>query len=257
MSDPTAQGSPQGNPGDILNWPMLKLVYRTDPDKVAALLPPGFSSASDPLVTLTVYNFPVQNEPELGLVMNVAANYDGIEGEYCLGYAIDQEQAVYISREHWGQPKYLADIRYFRLMDQVEARVTHKGYSFVEFKGAVSTTDEPGEIIEANEWWIKCARAVTMQPNEYDYPPHVVRVYAKYRTAFRQSLEGELVLRESPWDPLAQALPMLEQVDAYLWWPEFLDRQITLAGPLDEEGFWPFADTIGGTRFPGAHGGPA
>ena len=58
MSDP----APQGNPGDILNWPMLKLVYRTDPDKVAALLPPGLSPASEPLVTLTVYNFPVQNE---------------------------------------------------------------------------------------------------------------------------------------------------------------------------------------------------
>ena len=38
---------------------------------------------------------------------------------------------------------------------------------------------------------------------------------------------------------------------------ENMNRQITLAGPLDAEGFWPFADTIGGTRFPGAQGGPA
>ena len=30
--------APQGSPGDIINWPMLKLVYRTDPDKIAALL---------------------------------------------------------------------------------------------------------------------------------------------------------------------------------------------------------------------------
>ena len=247
---------PQGNPGDILNWPMLKMVYRTDEKHISALLPPGLSPGSEPLVTLTVYNFPVQNEPELGLVMNVAASYDGIEGDYALGYAIDQEQAVYISREHWGQPKYLADIRYFRLMDQVEAIVTHKGYSFVEFKGAVIQTDEPGEVFETNEWWIKSVRAVSMQPGDFDLPPQVVRVYAKYRTAFRQTLKGKLVLRESPWDPLAQTLPMLEQVDAYLWWPEFLDRQITVAGSLDAESFWPFADTIGGTRFPGLQGGP-
>ena len=33
--------APQGNPGDILNWPMLKVVYRTDPDAIAKLLPPG------------------------------------------------------------------------------------------------------------------------------------------------------------------------------------------------------------------------
>ena len=104
MSD----AAPQGIPGDNLNWPMLKIDYLTDPDKLAALLPPGLSPTSSPEVRLTLYNFPVNNEPELGLVMNVAAAYDGVEGEYSLGYAIDQEQAVYISREHWGQPKYLA-----------------------------------------------------------------------------------------------------------------------------------------------------
>ena len=32
----TPQG-PQGNPGDILNWPMLKIKYRTDPAKLARL----------------------------------------------------------------------------------------------------------------------------------------------------------------------------------------------------------------------------
>ena len=32
---------PQSNPGELINWPMLKLVYRTDKDGVAALLPPG------------------------------------------------------------------------------------------------------------------------------------------------------------------------------------------------------------------------
>ena len=252
MSD----NAPQGNPGDILNWPMLKIVYRTDEAAVAAVLPPGLTATDEPLVMLTIYNFPVQNEPELGAVMTVRAAYDGIEGDYALGYAIDQEQAVYISREHWGQPKYLADIRYFRLMDHVEALVTHMGCSFIEFSGDVSRTDEPGEEIETNEWWMKYSRGVSMQPGAYDFPPHVVRVYAKYRTAYRQTLTGQLTLRDSAWDPLASVLPVREQIDAYLWWPEFLDRQISLAGPLDPEAFWPFADTIGGTRFAGVQGGP-
>ena len=29
-----AAAAPQGNPGDIVNWPMLKIVYRTDADKI-------------------------------------------------------------------------------------------------------------------------------------------------------------------------------------------------------------------------------
>ena len=242
--------APQGNPGDILNWPMLKIVYRTDRDAIAKLLPPGIEPGDDPNVFLTFYSFPVLNEPELGLVMTAAADYNGIQGEYALGYAIDQEAAVYFSREHWGQPKYLADIRYFRMVNHVEAEVRHAGHTFAAFSGDVASTDEAGGEIETNEWWIKVARSVTMAPNSYDYPPRVVRVYAKYRTAYRQSLKGELVLREAPFDPLAQRLPMREQVDAYLWTPEFLAREITLAGELDPDGFWPYANTIGGTRFP-------
>ena len=95
-----------------------------------------------------------------------------------------------------------------------------------------------------------------MQPNQYDYSPQVLKVYAKYRTAFQQSLDGELILRDSAWDPIAQKLPVVGAINARLWWPEFLAREITLAGPLDPEGFWSFADTIGGTRFPGQLGGP-
>ena len=77
-----------------------------------------------------------------------------------------------------------------------------------------------------------------------------------YGTAHREKVNGELILRDSPWDPLASRLPMEEQVSAHLWWPIFLDRSITLAGTLDPEGFLPFADTISGSRWPGENGGP-
>ena len=115
--------APQGNPGDILNWPMLKITYRTDPEKIAALLPPGIEPGAEPNVNLTIYNFPVQGEPEFGLVINVVAKYNGIEGEYTICLGIDQESAIYISQERWGQPKYYAETQYYRLMDYVSARV--------------------------------------------------------------------------------------------------------------------------------------
>lgn len=252
-----SETAPRGISGDNINWPMLKIDYPTDPEKLAALLPPGIEPTGEPEVRLTIYCFPVNNEPEYGLVTNVAAAHDGIDGEYSLGYAIDQEQAVYISQELWGQPKYLAEIRYFRLGGAVEAAVNHKGHTFLEYRGTVAGDDEAGEITEVNEWWIKSARSVTNQPHEYDCPPRVVRVYAKYRTAHQQALNGELVLRDSAWDPHATALPVSGPVRARLWWPEFLAREITVAGELDPVGYWPFADTIGGSRFPGQLGGPA
>ena len=247
---------PQSNPGEIIGWPMLKLNYRTDADRIASLLPPGIEPGEDPLVNITIYNFPVQNEPEYGVVVSVAADYDGTSGDYTLGIGIDQEAAVFISKERFGQPKYVADIHYFRMLDHVEARVSHQGYTFVEFHGDVVGVQENVEDADQNEWWIKYARDIDMTPGGYDFPPHVVHVYSRYGTARLEKLEGEIVLRESPWDPIATLLPLREQVSTHLWTPTFLDRRITLAGKLDGEKFAPFADTIGGSRWPGEMGGP-
>ena len=90
----------------------------------------------------------------------------------------------------------------------------------------------------------------------YDFPPHVVRVASVSDTAFEETVEGTLVLRDSPWDPYTERLPMREQLSARLVTPIHKSREITLAGPLDPIAFWPYADTIGGSRWPGDRGGP-
>ncbi len=249
---------PQGNPGDIVNWPMLKITYRTDPDKIAALLPPGIEPGRNPHVNLTVYNFPVPDVPEYGVVTTVDADYNGIEGEYTLGYGIDQESAIFISQETNGQPKYPCDIEFWRLGPQVTARCTHQGYTFMEFKGMSTGPSEIPPEFDQHEWWIKSSRAVSIggPATGFDFPPHVVHVRSRYGTAHQELVEGELILRDSPWDPLVQLLPMREQLSARLWWPIFLDRSVTLSGALDPEGFLPFADTISGSRWPGQNGAP-
>ena len=247
---------PQSNPGEIYNWPMLRIIYKTGRDDIAALLPPGIEVGKEPNVTITIYNFPVNNEPEYGVVVNAAASYKGIEGDYTLGIGINQEQAVYGSHEHWGQPKYLADTSYFRFFDHVEAKVVHQGCTFIEFTGDVVGELPNPEEYEHNEWWIKSLRSVDMAEAKYDFPPHVVRVKSTYGTAFMQELKGEFILRDSPWDPVASKLPIKEQVSTNLWTPIFLGREITLEGELDGKEFWPFADTIGGTRWLGDNGGP-
>ena len=125
--------TPQGNPGDILNWPMLKIVYRTDPNRIADLLPPGIEPGADPHVNLTIYNFPVPDVPEYGIVTTVNADYNGTQGEYTLGYGIDQESAIFGSQEINGQPKYPCETFFYRMMNQVKARCIHQGYTFLEF----------------------------------------------------------------------------------------------------------------------------
>jgi len=56
--------------------------------------------------------------------------------------------------------------------------------------------------------------------------------------------------------PYTDLLPMREQISASLVTVTQPSRSITLAGPLDPIAFWPHADTIGGSRWPGERGGP-
>ena len=55
--------SPQINAGDIINWPILKITYKTDADKIAALLPPGIEPGKEPHVHANFYCVPVPDEP--------------------------------------------------------------------------------------------------------------------------------------------------------------------------------------------------
>jgi acetoacetate decarboxylase len=249
--------TPQSNPGEIANWPLLKIVYRTDADKIADLLPPGIEPGPQPHVHVNIYNVPVKGEPEYGVSTKVVADYEGTPGYYGIGLGIDQESAIFISQELNGQPKFPCSIVYFRHDDAVEARCTHQGYTFLEFHGRVTgvAEPEPGEY-EEHDWWIKSSRAVGGVEKSYDFPPHVVDVASVQSTVRKEIVGGTLVLRDSPWDPYTSLLPMREHLSSHLVWSKPSSREITLAGPLDPIAFWPYADTIGGSRWPGFMGGP-
>ena len=244
-------------PGEVAGWPKLVVTYTTDPARIAPLLPPGIEPLA-PTVTVGFYCVPVLGEPERGVSVKVQAAWKGIEGNYSLGLGIDQESAVHISGETNGQPKFLCDVTYFRLGQAVTARATHQGYTFVEFSGhAVEREAAPraGDFIE-HEWWTKYSRAIGGASGAYDFPPHVVDVATTFEQHHIEELDGDLVLRDSPWDPIARYLPVVETGTAQLVTHRPKARVITNAGPLDAAAFWPFADVISGSRWPGDRGGP-
>jgi acetoacetate decarboxylase len=248
---------PMSRPGEVAGWPKLRIVYRTDPNRIADLLPPGIEPGANPHVQIGIYCVPVQGEPEYGVSTKVEADYNGMTGQYSLGMGIDQESAIFISQELNGQPKFPCEIRYFRLGDRIEAKCTHQGYTFLEFAGDVTgSAPLTGEDVEENEWWIKSLRAVNGVEKEYDFPPHVVRVHSVHEVTHEETLDGLLTLLDSPWDPYTELLPLEEVISASLVTTTHKLREISLEGPLDPIAFWPHADTIGGSRWPGQSGGP-
>ena len=244
------------NPGDILGWPSLRIQYPTEPSNIASLLPPGLEPSDTSNVHLNIYCIPVPDEPEFGVVIDVDADYRGQKGRYCLGYGIDQESAIYISKDMNGQPKFPCEIEYYRLGASVRARCTHQGYTFLEYRGKSTGPAEMPEEEHDFQWWIKVSRAVGGAEKAYDFEPQVVMVESRSQPVLRETVVGELRLLESPWDPIAERLPMAGEATAHLSTAKPLQRSITRGGALDPDGFWPFVDTIGSSRWPGTMGGP-
>ena len=233
----------------VLPAPKLVLRYPSDPEAVDALLPPGLERWGEPVVTIGVYCAPVHGEPEFGISTKIPARWQGVDGQYAIGIGIDQESAIFISQEINGQPKFPCATVFFREGDRVVARCTHAGYTFLEFEGDVTgAVSDPSGEVEQNDWWIKVSRAVGFAEKSYDFPPHVVRVHTVDATAHEEIVDGVLTLRDSPWDPYTELLPMREQLSARLVTPIHRHREITIAGPLDPIAFWPHADTIGIAR---------
>jgi acetoacetate decarboxylase len=249
--------TPMTRPGEIAGWPKLVVTYETEPANVKALLPPGLDPL-EPIVTVGFYCVPVLGEPELGCSVKVEATWQGTAGQYTLGLGIDQESAVHISSETNGQPKFLCDLTYFRFGDRITARATHQGYTFVEYTGTTAGEVAPkeGDVVE-HEWWVKYSRGIGGAEGTYDFPPHVVDVATTFEQRHIEAVDGELLLRDSPWDPIARHLPMCGPARAQLVTHQPKARNITNAGPLDADAFWPHADTISGSRWPGLRGGPA
>ena len=243
-------------PGEVAGWPKLVIKYPTDPANIGPLLPAGIQPTDDSTVQIGIYCVPIHGEPEYGVSIKVPASWQGVEGVYNLGMGIDQEQAVFISGERNGQPKFLCDIEYYRIGDSVGARATHQGYTFVEYQGTVAGEGAvvPGDQTE-HEWWTKYSREIGGGQG-YDFAPVVVVVATTTEQVHVEDLDGSLRLIESPWDPVARYLPVDGEVSAQLVSHRMKARAITNAGPLDPEAFWAHADVIGGSRWPGTNGGP-
>lgn len=245
----------------VLPAPKLVLRYPTDPKSIAALLPPGLEPHGEPVVQIGIYVAPVHDEPEFGVSTKVPARFQGVDGWYTLGIGIDQESAIFVSRETNGQPKFPCDVRIFRIGDRVEASATHQGTTFLAYRGTVVGERElDGSEVVDHEWWIKVSRAVGTTGAEpepaYDLPPQVVQVRTAGTQVRGERLDGTLTLTPSRWDPYTELLPMRGDAEAELVTQRFSAREISVAGSLDPVGFWPFADTIGGSRWPGHRGAP-
>ncbi|MFE3657695.1 acetoacetate decarboxylase family protein [Streptomyces sp. NPDC059165] len=188
-------------------------VWETDPDVVAAVLPPPLKPTERPLVRASISKVELPGYPLGAGSVAVAASHGDRQGWYPLVMPMTHERALIGGREVFGEPKKLGEVSVERDGLVVRASLARHGIAFLEVRGAVSGPLPLPEPTEKLDFYFKFLPAVDGLGLDTD--PVLVHCTRNERVRRLERLTGDVVLRESMYDPVAD-LPVRELVDLTL-----------------------------------------
>jgi acetoacetate decarboxylase len=193
----------------------LVTVYETDPEVVAAVLPPPLEVGAEPLVKVTVATVDLGRPgiPEFGAgSFSVAARHEGTEGWYALLMPMTTEQSVIGGRETFGEPKKLGQVELRRDGERVTGTIARLGTTIVEIAGTVG---EPIEVIDGTrtDFYFKFLPAP--DGKGFDDEASLVYCHRDETTREARAVDATLTLRESRFDPVVD-LPVRRIVSTTL-----------------------------------------
>lgn len=184
----------------------IRCEYRTDPAIYRALVPKPLSPVDEPTVCVTFTDVTMQVSPDYSLtigaaIFGVKASYDGALGVSLITMPMTTEQAVIGGRETYGEPKKIAEIGLSKDGDRVEARVSRMGMTYLSASGTVGEEIGPREFTQ-HAWCFKLFPSC--EPHKaFDSEPLLVQLNWLQKHTGSWKLDGEIVLGESPLDPVA------------------------------------------------------
>jgi acetoacetate decarboxylase len=188
-------------------------LWESDPDAVAAVLPPPLKPTGRPLVRVNISKVQLPGYPLGAGSFAVAAAHDGVEGWYPLVMPMTHERALTGGREVFGEPKKLGEVVVDREGLVVRASLARHGIAFVEVRGAVTERlplPEPGR---KTDFYFKFLPAV--DGSGFDTEPVLVHCVRHEKVRKLERITGDVVLRESMYDPVAD-LPVRRLVEITL-----------------------------------------
>jgi len=212
-------------------------VYETDPEIIAAVLPPPLEVGPQPLVRITITRVEMPGIPVFGAGwIGVQARHADRIGEYPILMPMTTEQSTIGGREVNGEPKKLAEVEVIRDGARVEARIARMGATLCEIVGSVREVRENYEMAKT-DFWFKISPSPEA-PGQLDQDPLLVYGEKTERTRVHEGIEGELIVKEAPLDPIAD-LVIRRVVD--LNWTERASTQVgRIIGPVPRADVAPF-----------------
>ena len=184
----------------------IRARYETDPDLIAAVLPPPLQPGKRPEIGVTISEVKVHMAPgfdiEIGAaIFGASAIYDGVEGLYMITMPMTTEGAVVGGRETFGEPKKLAEIKFDFTEETVGATVTRHGVPYLEVRGQRGPT-RGGSRFTEYAYCYKCLPALE-KGKGLEFDPLLVRLDWEHTLERVDEVAGEVILREAMLDPVA------------------------------------------------------
>src|SRR6185437_3578841 len=192
----------------------LVATYFTDPEVVAAVLPPPIEPGDEPLVKITVATVDIPGYPTFGAgSFSVRARHEGTDGYYALLMPMTTEQSVIGGRETFGEPKKLGAVTLDRHGDRVVGWVARMGTTIIEVSGRVVEALDPPADETRTDFYFKFLPAP--DGKGFDSDPALVYCHRTEKTRTFERVDGDVVLRDSRFDPVAD-LPVRQLRDIVL-----------------------------------------
>jgi len=181
---------------------VLVAVFETDPDVVAAVLPRPLAPSPTPLAKATFATVDIPGLATFGAgSFSVQCVHEGTVGYYCLVMPMSTEQSVIGGRETFGEPKKIGDVDVQVDGDAVHGTMTRMGVTFAEFTGRITDTlPTPGPETRT-DFYFKALPAPDGRGLDGD--PALVYCTREETVRWVKACQGDLVLRESRFDPVA------------------------------------------------------
>jgi len=193
---------------------MLVVMWDTKPDIVKRLLPPPLKPTRRPLATAFIAHYPKTNFGPFYYegALFLRAEFEGIEGNYCLAMPVTRDLAMAGGREEFGYPKKIADIQFKHDVNSVGGHVERHGIRFFEVRTKLTgkTNTEEFQSLVLNETTEEGVVAYNFKhpfaPDDsgFDYKPRLVRERTILRPNVAEWGEAEVFLAHSEHDPWAE-----------------------------------------------------
>lgn len=213
----------------------LVAFYETDPEIIASVLPKPLEP-TEPHVRINIAAVDMPTGFLGGGTFSVKCRHGDVEGCYDLLMIMTTEGAVLGGRDTFGEPKKVGEATLLHEDGQVVGTMSRKGVDLVTIRGRVAEELPVGPVSERFAFYYKFL--LDPEGGRFDAEPELVHVRRTQEDRLRERIEGEIILADSPFDPVAD-LPV-RRVLSITYTESNQTQTGRIVGTVPAEWVWPF-----------------